>query len=43
MNISVKNLYVDVGAIRVKVQIGVTNIKGGEILMTELRVELSLS
>lgn len=26
MNISVKNLYVDVGAIRVKVQIGVTNI-----------------
>lgn len=26
MNISVKNLYVDAGAIRVKVQIGVTNI-----------------
>ena len=28
MNISVKNLYVDFGAIRVKVQIGETNIKG---------------
>ena len=26
MNISVENLYVDIGAIRAKVQIGVTNI-----------------
>ena len=26
MNIRVENLYVDIGAIRVKVQIGVTNI-----------------